>query len=247
MIKPLIGVSGSMLRDSGGPYVDLWRSYVNEDYVRAVEEAGGIPVIIPFTENLDVAKETVSQLDGLLLSGGHDVYPLHYGEEPLQGIGDVWPERDQFDFALLEAAEEKEIPIFAICRGAQILNVYRGGTLYQDVKYDTNCTIKHSQNQTPALGTHTIHIDQNSKLSTIINSTEWITNSHHHQTIKKIGESLTVVAHTTDGTVEALEDQTRTWCIATQFHPEMMHKQDANAKKLFTSFVNATISYKEEH
>ena len=103
MTKPFIGISGNILRDNGGPYVDLLRSYVNQDYPRSIEETGGIPIIIPFTENLDVARETVARLDGLLLSGGHDVYPLHYGEEPLQGLGDVFPERDQFDFALIKA------------------------------------------------------------------------------------------------------------------------------------------------
>ena len=93
---------------------------------------------------------------------------LNYGEEPLQGLGDVFPERDQFDFALLKAAEEKQIPIFCICRGIQILNVYRGGSLYQDLKYDENCTIKHSQNQTPSLGTHTVDIEFESKLASAI-------------------------------------------------------------------------------
>ena len=86
----------------------------------------------------------------------------------MQGLGDVFPERDQFDFALLKAAEEKQIPIFCICRGIQILNVYRGGSLYQDLKYDENCTIKHSQNQTPSLGTHTVDIEFESKLASAI-------------------------------------------------------------------------------
>jgi len=172
MTKPFIGISGNILRDNGGPYVDLLRSYVNQDYPRSIEETGGIPIIIPFTENLDVARETVARLDGLLLSGGHDVYPLHYGEEPLQGLGDVFPERDQFDFALIKAAEEKQIPIFCICRGLQILNVYRGGSLFQDLKYDQNCTIKHSQNQTPSLGTHTVEIDSKSDFNMLL-FTSW--------------------------------------------------------------------------
>ena len=239
MKKPCIGVSGSILRDNGGPYVDLLRSYVNEDYTRSIEEAGGIPVIIPFTKNLELAHETVSRLDGLLLSGGHDVYPLHYGEEPLQGLGDVWPERDQFDFALIKAAEEKQIPIFGICRGLQILNVYRGGSLYQDLKYDQNCTIKHSQNQTPALGTHTVDIEFESKLASAIGRSTWITNSHHHQTIKNLGEGLQVVARAKDGTVEGIEDASYPWMVATQFHPEMMTPKDQNATRLFDAFIAA--------
>lgn len=239
MTKPFIGISGNILRDNGGPYVDLLRSYVNQDYPRSIEETGGIPVIIPFTENLDVARETVAKLDGLLLSGGHDVYPLHYGEEPLQGLGDVFPERDQFDFALIKAAEEKQIPIFCICRGLQILNVYRGGSLFQDLKYDQNCTIKHCQNQTPSLGTHTVEIDSKSKLASAIGCNTWITNSHHHQTVKNVGKGLQVVARAKDGTVEGLEDPAYPWLVACQFHPEMMSTNDENAKRLFTAFVNA--------
>ena len=239
MKKPCIGVSGSILRDNDGPYVDLLRAYVNDDYTRSIEEAGGIPVIIPFTKNHEVACETVARLDGLLLSGGHDVYPLHYGEEPLQGLGEVWPERDQFDFALIKAAEEKQIPIFGICRGLQILNVYRGGSLYQDLKYDQNCTLKHSQNQTPALGTHTVDIEFESKLASAIGRSTWITNSHHHQTIKNLGEGLHVVARAKDGTVEAIEDATYPWMVACQFHPEMMSVTDETAKRLFAAFVTA--------
>ena len=199
MKKPLIGISGNTLRDNSGAYVDLIRSYVNQDYVRSIEKAGGIPIIIPFTENLEQAKETIDIVDGLLLTGGHDVYPLNYGEEPLRGIGDVFPERDQFDFALLAAAEARNIPVFAICRGCQIVNVYRGGSLYQDLPYDENCTIKHSQNQ-----------------------------------------SLVVTGRAKDGTVEALEDTSRPWFVATQFHPEMMHVKDVHAKTLFKAFVDAT-------
>ena len=239
MKKPCIGVSGSILRDNSGPYVDLLRSYVNDDYTHSIEEAGGIPVIIPFTKNLELARETVARLDGLLLSGGHDVYPLHYGEEPLQGLGEVWPERDQFDFALIKAAEEKQIPIFGICRGLQILNVYRGGSLYQDLKYDQNCTIKHSQNQTPSLGTHTVDIEFESKLASAIGRSTWITNSHHHQTVKHVGKGLQVVARAKDGTVEGLEDSSYPWLVACQFHPEMMFETDENAKCLFAAFVAA--------
>ena len=239
MTKPFIGVSGNILRDTSGAYVDLLRSYVNQDYPRSIEEAGGIPVIIPFTKNLDVAREKVAKLAALFLSGGHDVSTLNYGEEPLQGLGDVFPERDQFDFALLKAAEEKQIPIFCICRGIQILNVYRGGSLYQDLKYDENCTIKHSQNQTPSLGTHTVDIEFESKLASAIGRSTWITNSHHHQTVKHVGKGLQVVARAKDGTVEGLEDSSYPWLVACQFHPEMMSENDENAKRLFAAFVTA--------
>lgn len=239
MKKPYIGISGSILLGSAGSDVDLPRSYVNLDYTRSIEEAGGIPIIIPFTTNLEIIHDTVAHLDGLLLSGGHDVYPLHYGEEPLQKLGEVWPERDHFDFALLKAAEERQIPIFGICRGMQVLNVYRGGSLYQDLSYDETCTIKHAQNQTPELGTHTVDIEFETNLASAIGRSTWVTNSHHHQSVKTVGKGLQVVARAKDGTVEGLEDSSYPWMVATQFHPEMMTPKDQSAIRLFDAFIAA--------
>ena len=167
------------------------------------------------------------------------MYPLHYGEEPLQKLGEVWPERDHFDFALLKAAEERQIPIFGICRGMQVLNVYRGGSLYQDLSYDKTCTIKHAQNQTPELGTHTVDIEFETNLASAIGRSTWVTNSHHHQSVKTVGKGLQVVARAKDGTVEGLEDSSYPWMVATQFHPEMMTPKDQSATRLFDAFIAA--------
>lgn len=237
MKTPLIGISGSIMRDGGGMFPGYARSYVNDDYVQSVSKSGGIPVILPFNENDTQVRELVSKLDGLVLSGGHDLYPLNYGEEPLQGIGDVWPERDHYDFLLLEAAKEKGIPVLAICRGHQIVNVFYGGTLYQDLKYDKNCTLKHSQNQRPGLATHTVTITEGSRFAQIVGKTEVLTNSHHHQTVKAVGQGLTVTAVAKDGTIEALEDSAYPYLVSYQFHPEMMFHTDENAKKIFADFI----------
>ena len=231
MKKPYIGISGSILLGSVGSDVNLPRSYVNLDYTRSIEEAGGIPIIIPFTTNLEIIQ---------------DVYPLHYGEEPLQKLGEVWPERDHFDFALLKAAEERQIPIFGICRGMQVLNVYRGGSLYQDLSYDENCTIKHAQNQTPELGTHTVDIEFETNLASAIGRSTWVTNSHHHQSVKTVGKGLQVVARAKDGTVEGLEDSSYPWMVATQFHPEMMTPKDQSATRLFDAFIAAAQKNREK-
>lgn len=237
MKKPLIGISGSILRDTSGWTVDILHGYVNQDYMTSVENAGGIPIMIPFTQNQDNIEEIVSRLDALLLSGGHDVDPANYDEEPLQGIGSIWPERDQFDFALLRAAMDKDIPILAICRGHQIVNVFHGGSLYQDLKYDPNCTIKHWQEQRPELGTHTIEIQESSKLASILDIPKWRVNSHHHQTVKEVGENLKVTALAQDGTIEGLEATNYPWLVTCQFHPEMMSQTDTNAEKLFAAFI----------
>lgn len=240
MTKPFIGVSGSILRDNAGWTVDLPHGYVNQDYITSIENAGGLPFIIPFTENKENIDAIVSRIDGLLLSGGHDIDPANYNEEPLQGIGTIWPERDQFDFALLQAAMKKEIPILAICRGHQIVNVFYGGSLYQDLKYDPKCTIKHWQDQRPALGTHTIKIEESSKLKAIVADSTWRVNSHHHQTVKEVGNNLKVTALAADGTIEGLEATNYPWLVTCQFHPEMMSSTDDKAKKLFEAFIRET-------
>ena len=246
MKKTLIGVSGSHLVDSSGVFAGYHRSYVNDDYIRSIIEAGGVPVIIPFSTNDEAVRETMEHIDGLLLSGGHDLYPLNYGEEPKQGIGPVWPERDHFDFLLLEAAEKRGIPVMAICRGHQIVNVYRGGSLYQDLKYDNNCCIKHSQNQDPATATHTLSIDPASRFAKIIGTDTWVTNSHHHQTINRVGNGLKISARAKDGTIEGLESTDGTYLQSYQFHPEMMSINNAKAKLLFEDFVQAVTKKGEE-
>lgn len=245
MRKPLIGVSGSHLVDDHGSFAGYHRSYVNDDYIRSVIEAGGVPVILPFSTDDEVVRETMEHMDGLLLSGGHDLYPLNYGEEPKQGIGPVWPARDHFDFLLLEMAEKFGLPVMAICRGHQIVNVYHGGSLYQDLKYDKNCYIKHSQNQDPSTPTHTVVIEEDSNLAKVLGRTEWITNTHHHQTVNKVGEGLKVVARAKDGTVESLEGTKYPYLMTYQFHPEMMSINNEEAKLLFKNFVEIAVKMKE--
>lgn len=235
--QPRIGISGSHMIDGGGMFPGYKRSYVNDDYITSVIRAGGIPFILPFTEDESVVKEMMQHVDGLLLSGGHDLYPLYYGEEPLQGIGDVWPERDVFDFTLLREAKERQLPIMGICRGHQIVNVFHGGTLYQDLKYDPNCTIKHSQNQRAELATHTVLIDEDSRVANIIGTTEVLTNSHHHQTVRRIGEGLRVTGRAKDGTIEIMEGTDYPYLMTYQFHPEMMSRTASFAHELFVDFI----------
>ena len=237
MSKPLIGVSGSHIVDDHGTFAGYHRSYVNDDYIRSVIEAGGVPVILPFSSQDSVVREMLGHMDGLLLSGGHDLYPLTYGEEPLQGIGTVWPERDHFDFLLTRTAEKLGLPIMAICRGHQVVNVVHGGSLYQDLRYDKNCYIKHSQNQDPATATHTVDIEKDSRFAKIIGATSLVTNSHHHQTIKAVGKGLKVTARAKDGTIEALEGTGRNYLQCYQFHPEMMSINNKQAQLLFRDFV----------
>lgn len=223
MTKPIIGISGSVIIDNGGIFPGYRRSYVNEDYVDSVVQNGGVPYIIPFTEDDEVIKQQLDNVQGLILSGGHDVDPQLYGEEPLQKIGTIWPKRDHFDMLLLKLAEEKGIPVLGVCRGAQIINVAHGGSLYQDLSYRKELTFKHMQGHTPDLPTHAMKVNPDSKLAKILGKTEFRVNSFHHQLIKDVAPDLIASAKSPDGVVEGLETKNGN-VVAVQWHPEMLHR-----------------------
>lgn len=223
MTKPIIGISGSEIIDDGGIFPGYRRSYVNEDYVDSVVQNGGVPFIIPFTEDDEVIKMQLEHVNGLILSGGHDVDPHLYGEEPEQKIGATWPARDHFDMRLLKLAEEKGIPVLGICRGMQIINVAHGGKLYQDLSYRSEHTLKHMQGHTPSLPTHGMKVVEGSKLAEVLGKTEFLVNSFHHQIVKTVAPDLIEVATAPDGVPEGIENEEGT-VLGVQWHPEMLHR-----------------------
>ena len=236
-MKPIIGISGSIIIDDSGIFFFFRRSYVNDDYIDSVIQNGGIPYIIPFNEDEEVVKEQLLNVQGLILSGGHDVDPHNYGEEPEQKLGDIWPERDKFDMRLLKLAEENGIPVLGICRGAQIINVYHGGTLYQDLSYRKEKTLKHSQGQTPTLLTHTVKTIAGTKIAELLGKKEMQTNSFHHQLIKDVADDFKVSARCVDGVVEAIENEDAS-VIAVQWHPEMLHRVVHYQNNLFKYIID---------
>ena len=223
MSKPIIGIAGSEIRDAEGPFYGYRRSYVNEDYVDSVVQNGGIPYIIPFTANDEVVIGQIEHVQGLILSGGHDIDPHLYGEELQPNIGEIWPARDHFDMLLLKIAEEKGLPILGVCRGAQLINVAHGGNLYQDAGYRKEKTLKHNQGHTPDLPTHGVKLKEGSLLARTIGKTKFLVNSFHHQLIKDVAPDLREVATATDGVPEGLENDQGN-ILAVQWHPEMLHK-----------------------
>lgn len=237
MGKPIIGISGSRIINNSGALPGYYRSYVNEDYVDAVIQNGGIPYIIPFNEDPEVTAEQIKNVDALILSGGHDIDPRLYGEESEQKIGMIWPERDRFDMRLLTGAEERQLPVLGICRGAQLINVAHGGSLYQDLSYRHERTLKHNQGHTPTLATQTVDIIAGSYLATLFGKQEIAINSFHHQLIKNMGKDLTISAQAKDGVVEAFENADAS-IIGVQWHPEMLHKNIAMMNKLFVDLIH---------
>lgn len=233
--KPIIGVSGSWIIDQGGMFPGYKRSYVNNDYIEAVIDAGGIPYIIPMNNNEEVIAAQLEMVDGLLMSGGHDANPLLWGEEPHAKLGGISAERDDFDMKLVKLAMEVKKPVLGICRGEQILNVANGGTLYQDLSLCEGSYIKHSQGHTPDLVTHSIEIKEGSLLESILGS-KALVNSFHHLSVKDVAPGFKAVAFSKDGVIEAIEKEDG-FALGLQWHPEMLVKKHENMLAIFKRFV----------
>ena len=244
-MKPVIGISGSILINKGNAFSGYRRSYVNQDYVEAVLRAGAIPFIIPFNEDLEATREMVEKVDGIILSGGHDVNPYYYGEDPMLKIGELFPERDVFDMELYKTAIELKKPIFGICRGYQIINVINGGTLYQDLSYADFVKIKHDQVDNPTQATHFVELEEGTFLKNILGE-KYKVNSFHHQILKDVAPEFKVVAKSSDGVIESIEKITEdSFVIGVQWHPEMLSASNEKSQEIFNEFVKKVIECKK--
>ncbi len=244
-MKPVIGISGSILINKGNAFSGYRRSYVNQDYVEAVLRAGAIPFIIPFNEDLEATREMVEKVDGIILSGGHDVNPYYYGEDPMLKIGELFPERDVFDMELYKTAIELKKPIFGICRGYQIINVINGGTLYQDLSYADFVKIKHDQVDNPTQATHFVELEEGTFLKNILGE-KYKVNSFHHQILKDVAPGFKVVAKSSDGVIESIEKITEdNFVIGVQWHPEMLSATNEKSQAIFNAFVKKVIEFKK--
>jgi putative glutamine amidotransferase len=238
-MKPSIGISGNILVDQAGPFPGYPRAYVNQDYIEAVTLAGGIPFIMPVIEGKERIKQQIEQIDGLVLSGGQDVDPLLYGEEPSPLLGDIFPKRDIYEKYLIQYAMEKEKPILAICRGMQILNVACGGTLYQDISLLAGASIKHNQYTNPSLPTHSVILQEGTRLFQLYGE-RTVTNSFHHQAIQQIAPGFQIAAFAKDGVIEAIEKEGDRFVVGIQWHAEMMAKEDGHMLDLFKLLIKET-------
>lgn len=236
----IIGVSGSQMIDQSGIFPGYRRAYVNQDYMRSIAQSGGIPIILPILdEEKDIepfVKVWVDSIDGLILSGGHDICPNFYGEEPRQKLGEIWPERDKNDLLLLKYAIDKQIPVLGICRGFQLINAFFGAKIGQDLSYSENELIKHSQGHRPDLPTHRIKLNGKGVFFNKILAETTMVNSFHHQFVKDEVEELLVVARSSDGIIEAVEHKNLP-IYAVQWHPEMLSRESIEAKKIFEEFI----------
>ena len=248
MKKPIIGISASMIfEEKDELFLGDKYSCVAHSYVDAIYKSGGIPVVLPILKDISAIREQVKLLDGIVLSGGRDVDPHFYGEEPLEKLQAIFPERDVHELALIKFAVELNKPILGVCRGQQILNVAFGGNLYQDISYMPGEHIKHNQIGSPYQPTHSIKIDKKSTLFKMADKLEVErVNSFHHQAIKKLADDFKVIATAPDGVIEAIEYSGKEdlFIMAVQFHPEMMYDKNIFARTIFKKFVDICIERK---
>jgi len=215
--------------------------YLGRDYCEALEDAGAVPVHIPLIPKPDYISSVLEGLDGILLPGcDSDVDPALYGEEPHPKLGRVVPEKDETDLLVLAEAERLNLPVLAICYGVQALNVFRGGTLVQDIESQVPDCIKHEQGKPLGRNSHGIDIEKDSILSGLAGDVEGTrVNSHHHQAVKEAGRDLRVTARAKDGVIECIEDTREgKFVLGVQWHPELSWETDELSGKIFKIFVN---------
>lgn len=237
MIKPIIGISGNQLLQVTSAFDGTSVSYTPQFFVDGLHEAGAAPMILPVGP-AELAKQYVQMIDGLLLTGGYDIDPNLYGEDPHPNLQALFPQRDAFELALIEAALERGIPILGICRGMQLLNVYYGGTLYQDLpsQFGKNM-IQHVQKSSFDIPVHWVTVEKDSAIHAITGDKVMV-NTFHHQGIKDLAPGLRSVATSADGMIEAVEAiDANQDVIGLQWHPEIMLKNDPISRDFFTDLV----------
>lgn len=233
-MKPVIGITTFLENKPKKVY-----SLVSYNYVKSVHLAGGIPLLIPLIGTEEDVKYYLDSVDALLFSGGEDVTPLTYGEDPLKEVKHTSPERDELEILLYKEALKRHIPILGICRGLQIINVAAGGTLYQDINSQIKNSLGHCPIENPVHNLyHSVAIDKNSKLSKIFETTELKVNSFHHQSVKDIGIDFKATAFSSDGIVEAIEYEGDSYVVAVQWHPEDLTIHHPHFVKLFKALVD---------
>jgi putative glutamine amidotransferase len=245
--RPLIGVTTSEVRVAEQirqtPQSDPPRHEMalGLRYLQAIEHAGGIPVVIPPLAR-PALEPPLDGLAGICLSGGPDIHPSAYGEPAHPELGPTWPDLDRFELALARAADARMLPVLAICRGAQALNVARGGTLLQHVPDRFGDAVGHRQSGYGPSPAHPIRVEPGSALAHALGRTRFDVNSYHHQAVGTVGRGLRAVAWSPDGVVEGIEAPGRAFHVGVQWHAEAMAPAEPHAR-LFSAFVHAAQRY----
>jgi putative glutamine amidotransferase len=235
-LKPLIGIpTRTMQEETIVRYAGL------ATYTRAVDLAGGIPVLIPLNLSDDTLRALFDKLDGLLFQGGVDVHPREYGEPVEPFCGEIDLARDAVELTLLRWALAENKPTLGICRGIQMMNVAAGGSLYQDIPAQLGSPIQHQhvKGNPYDFHAHPIEIEADSQLANALGTTRLEVNSLHHQALKQIAPGFRVVARAPDGVIEGIEATQARFALGVQFHPEWMLDDDPRMIGIFKAFIQA--------
>lgn len=210
-------------------------------YMKGIEQAGGIPVMLPLTDDKSMLTQLCDLCDGFLFTGGHDVSPYVYSEETRFNNVETFYMRDSMEGILLDLAIKKNKSVLGICRGIQFINAHLGGTLYQDLPQEIKSTINHHQSPPYDVPCHTVKIIDGTPLSKLLNVTTLGVNSYHHQAIKKLSDRLKPMAYSPDGLIEAVYMPSCKFVQAVQWHPEFSYKNDPASKRILKAFVESAV------
>ena len=237
MKKPIIGISANETEDSGAKLHHLPIHYLPAGYVRGIQQAGGLPILLPVGTKED-AVNYISQIDKLVLTGGQNVDPKHYGEKPIFDESLMLSSRDEFEMALIEEALHESKPIFAVCRGLQLVNVYFGGSLYQDLSQRDIEEVKHMQDPIPReVPTHGVKMLKGSHLHEIYGEIYQV-NSFHFQGVSELGKGLKATAFSEDGIIEGIESvDLPSKIIGVQWHPDFYFELFKEEQNMFRYVV----------
>ena len=227
--KPVIGLTGSFR-----PHEWTAQHFLNQSYFHAIRHFGGIPVLLPVMAEEDELNYLVSTLDGLVLTGGDDIAPALFGETILNDTVKLCPERDQAEYAVLKLADEKNLPVLGICRGVQVMNVYYGGSLYQDIPAQIPGCLLHRMEAPFHRTCHSCIPEQGTPFA------RWEPfgiNSHHHQAIKDVAPGYRCMGRSEDGVIEAIFDPAHRFRWGVQWHPERIWDIEKTSAWVFETFI----------
>lgn len=234
---PVIGITS----DTAHTDREVYREplyFLHQRYVKAVIDAGAIPIILPPMPSSGAIRPLLARLDGLILSGGDfDIHPGYYGEKPLKALGNIKAERSDFELEMAAAALEEDLPVLGICGGAQAINVALGGSLYQDIGAQVPDAQEHQQSRKAVKRGHRVTIRPRTLLIKIVGRSHTEVNTTHHQAVKTLGRGLIVNATASDGVVEGIESTGHTFVIGVQWHPEVLAPRQRHQRNIFSAMV----------
>lgn len=235
IVKPIIGV------------MPLWDNekdsiWMLPGYLEGIRLAGGIPIIFPLCTEEQELEQLTEMCDGFLFTGGQDVSPQIYHEEPMECV-ETCEIRDKMETIILKKAIDMDKSVLGICRGIQFINVVLGGTLYQDIPKQHPSSIEHHQAPPYDVSVHDVKLVENSPLQKCLGISRLSVNSYHHQAVKRIAPELSVMAVSTDGIIEAMYRPNSQFLWAVQWHPEFSYKTDTNSRKIFKAFIEGGWGY----